>query len=535
MRTHAIALLAIAVHLLPAALGAQEYAWEDLQNQQVRFQRSTKLAQVPMRIGDMTPNQVAKFEPDNEGDYIWGRYGKFKWTLEVYEFAGTSVQPEEPDTGGSDPKKPKTREEAEQEARAAMMAKNTARTFADWVKDPRNATSSRRFLIEGKEKKATSKNLGFTWWEYSDPHSMVNGYGETFDQMWHSTAVAYTLPDGREVALVVSLPVKKDTPESKWRNIVRRMLTSLNYVEAEIGDEADENRDEFAETEKQKEQLQILKDNIRNLDNWDYFTTPDFIITYGWGKPEQRRDMHKFAKWVGEKLEDARTMFKDRYPPHEKMEYNYSIIRVCHDYDEFRKYGDTRYGVVGWFSPSSKELVIYYDKRHELVQNEEEMLGIAYHEAWHQYSDQYWASIDLHRWFDEGMAEYFGSYRMKGKREVFVGQKGRVGEMTPLISSGGYVPSAEIVAWDKPTFYGGNASAHYAQAWVMVDFLIRGERKLGRRWNPRWSTILSTYATTALEKRSEKKAIEAAFEGVDMAEYEAAWIEWFKSGNVKRG
>jgi hypothetical protein len=516
-----------------ASLSAQEYTWQDMPAQKMRFQLHKKLAQVPMRIGDLTPNQVAKFEPEADGDYIWGRYGRFKWSLEIFEFQGTAPDdPDAPTTGEGSP--PQGKDEAEAAARAAFKKDATKRTFEEWVKDPKNSGSNRRYLVEGKAQKATSKKLGFTWWEFTQTTAMVNGYGDQFDQVWHYTAAAFTMPDGREIALICGVPVKKDKPDQKWATIIKRMLTSVTAIAADPDEDlSDADRDKFAETEAQKKSLEILKDNIRNLDNWDYFTTPDFIITFGWSKPEQRKEMLRFSRWVGDRLEEARTMFRERFPPHENMKTNYSIIRVCHSYDEFRKYGETSYGVVGWFSPSSKEFVIYYDKQRELIGSEEEMLSVAYHEAWHQYSDQYWPDVELHRWFDEGMAEYFGAHRLKGKRKVYVALKGRIAEMQPLLGSKTYVPSAEIVAWDRATFYGANASAHYAQAWVMVDFLIRGPDKLGKRFDARWNEILPTYAKIALEEKAPKKAIETAFAGVDIEAYEAAWIDWFKSGKIK--
>jgi len=536
MRRHNLALLSLALFSLTATVAAQEYEWQNLENQHVRLQVSKKLAQVPMQIGAISPkeaNVVAKFEPQNDGDYIWGRYGRFSWDLLVMEFAGSKAEPATPNTGENG--KPMSKAEAEEAARKDAVARLRSRTFVDWVKDPRNSDTKRRYIVEGKENKGSSKKLGYTWWEYTESQAMHNGYGEQFEQVWYTSAAAYPLPDGREIGLVVSIPVKGDKPDQKWVQIVKRMLTSLEYVEPDPdADDTDAARDKFAVTEKQKESLKVLKDNIRNLDNWDYFTTPDFIITYSWSKPEQKKEMRKFARWTSEKLEDARTMFRDRYPPHDAMTTNYSIIRVCSNYDEFRKYGDTPYGVVGWFSPGSKELVIYYDKQHEMVNNEDQMLSIAYHEAWHQYSDQYWPGVDLHRWFDEGLAEYFGALRVKGKSEEYTPHRGRLAEFQPLLNSKAYVPTSEIVIWDKPTFYGANASAHYAQAWVMMDFLMRGKERLGSKFDDKWSQIVPTYGKVALETKSEKKAVEAAFAGVDMAAFEAAWIDWFKGGNIKR-
>ena len=527
---------------LALCLPAQDYSEQVLEAQRVRFEVFHKLAAVPLQIGAEEPNLSAKFEPDNEGDYIWGKYGKFAWQLYCFEFQGTKAAEEGPATGEADgdSETPKSKEQAEKEMREEFRKRSSATTFAEWVKEKDRSSSGgkRRYVVNGKANKGTGKRPPFAWWEYTDRQDMVSGAG-AFEQVWHKTAAVYTLPDGREIALVVVLPAKGDTdkPDTKWVPVIKRMLTSLSYLgEAEVTEGADEPRDKYAETEEQKAALATLKKNIGDLDNWDYFTTPDFILTYSWnsGKNEQRADMRKFTRWVAVKLEDARAMFRQRYPPHEKMEKNYSIVRVCHDYDEFSKYGNTPPGVVGWFSPGSKELVIYYDKEKIFARNEDEMLAVAYHEAWHQYSDQYWPDVELCRWFDEGLAEYFGSLRKKGKGEDYVFHKGRVESLREQMSSKTLIPSATIVAWDRSTFYGARAADHYAQAWAMVDFLMRGKSKLGARWNARWSEILPIYSKVCLEQKAPKKAIEAAFEGVDIEAYEAAWLEWVKGGNIKK-
>ena len=41
------------------------------------------------------------------------------------------------------------------------------------------------------------------------------------------------------------------------------------------------------------------------------------------------------------------------------MKMPYSVFRVCATYEQFQKYGSSPRGVVGWFSPRSKELVVF--------------------------------------------------------------------------------------------------------------------------------------------------------------------------------
>ncbi|MCC6783222.1 MAG: hypothetical protein IT457_10300 [Planctomycetes bacterium] len=518
-----------------------DYFEQTLDSQRVRFDVFQKLSPVPIQIGSEGGNLIAKFEPADEGDYIHGRNGTFSWQLYVYEFEGNNAPSEGPSTGD----KPKTGDDEvspEDLAKRAMeefRRSAKAKTFADFVagKDPTSSGEKRKVLVKGKANKGGGKKPPSTWWEYVDVKAMVN-YSGQFDQLWYTTTACYTLPEGKEIALSVVLPVKSgEKPDAKWNPIVKRMLTSLQYLgPAEDDGGAAEPKDKYADTEEEKEALERLKKNIGDLKNWDYFTTEDFIVTFAWklGDGAHQKEMIRFARWTAKKLEDARAMFKDRYPPHPGMKRNYSIIRICYDYGEFQKYGDTPTGVVGWFSPGTKELVIYHDAQRIFCSSEEEMLSIAYHEAWHQYSDQYWPEVELHRWFDEGLAEYFGSLRRSGKNEVLVPHKGRLDSLREQMASKTLIPSGEIVGWSRAKFYGARAPDHYAQAWAMADFLIRGKAKLGAKWDPEWSEILPTYAKIALEEKDAEKAARVCLEGVDAIAWEAAWIDWVKSGAIKR-
>ena len=115
------------------------------------------------------------------------------------------------------------------------------------------------------------------------------------------------------------------------------------------------------------------------------------------------------------------------------------------------------------------------------------MLAVCYHEAWHQYSYQYFPGVELHRWYDEGLAEYFGSLRKKGRRWSHVYHDGRLDSLARQERDGSLIPSADIVTWHKDKFYSARAADHYAQAYAMVDFLVRGKETLGKRWDDRWS------------------------------------------------
>ncbi len=508
-----------------------------LGNKQLSFAVHDKLAAVPMQLGAEGPHYIARFEPSGEGDYIYNRYGQFSWQLYVLDFPSADLRAREssaPVTGDGDDSEPSrpTEEQLKELLRARMKDRGRAENFAEWVreKDPGRG-EKREVTVDGKVKKGSGSRPTYAWWEYADPADRYGG-----KVSWQMTAAAYDLED-REVVLLTVLPTETgERLDSKYRGIVNKMLQSLRVTELSEEDSIDQRRDEFANTPARKKALDLLKGNIGDLKNWDYFTTPNYMFTYSWHpeKPETRRDMLRFTIEMRDRLEEIREKFVEFYPPHENVGDAYSVIRICFDLDEFHKYGDTRYGVVGWFSPMSKELVIYYDQKKVFLKDEDEMLAVCYHEAWHQYSDQYFPGVELHRWYDEGLAEYFGSLRKKGRRWSHVFHDGRLDSLAKQDRAGTLIPSADIVTWHKDKFYSARAADHYAQAYAMLDFLIRGEETLGKRWNERWSEILPIYTKTCLEERSETKAVQAAFDGVDWAAFETGWKEWFQKDSIKR-
>ncbi|MBK8974303.1 MAG: hypothetical protein IPM29_00095 [Planctomycetes bacterium] len=524
----------VTVLALATASVAQDYRWETNSELGIAFQVYKKLSQVPMQIGTEGGNQVQRFEPQDPGDYIYGRFGTYNWQLYVYDFGdppdsvtGGSAGP---GTGGGG----ETREDAERQARLEQLRRRRATSLRDWIenKDP-GRDDTRTIVVEAKTRAGSSKRPTSEWWEYYDVSKVRGATGREEELIWYMTACAYEV-NGRQVALICVLPVKSGTkPDSKWHRIAKTMVGSVRFAEAdETG--TDDERDRYAITDEQKAELDRLKANINDLDNWDYFTTPRFIVTFSWKDVQDRPKMIRFAHFMADELENIREMFEEHYPPHEGMEVHYSVLRVCATYEEFQKYGSTPYGVIGWFSPGTKELCVFYDETRQFGLDEDDTIAVTYHECWHQYSDQYWPGVELHRWFDEGLAEYFGAWRKKGRRWVFRYHEGRYEAITRQMKDGTYIPTREIRAWHKDKFYGPRASDHYAQAWAMVDFLKRGADKLGKRFDPSWTHILETYARICLEEKSDSKAAEQAFEGVDMEAFDEAWKMWVDRGYIKK-
>jgi hypothetical protein len=514
-------LLTAALLLLPAGpLLAQNYTWDEISDLGIRFQKFDKLERLPLKLGEAEKWHKARYEPPGEGDRIHGKMGSFPWHLNVYEFQKADAAA--PATGPDDSGKP-----AEPAARPAERV-----TFTTWV-TTKEEGENRKFLVKGKAVPGKGKKLAHTWWEYVHEMPMSNGR-ESFKQPFYNWAAVYDFPD-REIVLVCGIPLLKSggKPQAKHETWAKTMLLSVRLAKEddEAEDEVDAKRDLFADTDAKKAELEKAKDNIKDLGWWDYFTAPHYIVLYSWPADhaanfEKRRKSQQTAKSLADDMERMHSLYEEHYPPHDKMLHTYSVMRICSSLDEFQKYGGTGGGTVGWFNPGTKELVFFIAEQYQPGLTR----AVAFHEGWHQYSDKYFNlefKSELHRWFDEGTGDFFGSHTWNGRKWEYETSKMRKVPIKTIVNTKKFVPWREIVSWNKDKFYGNRASDYYAQGYSMVDFLRNGSKNR-MRWDPTWENILDTYRATMLEQKDQKKAVEAAFQGVDWEKIEAAWLAWVK-------
>ncbi len=521
MNRRPLLLAALATLALP--LAAQDYRFDEIADVGVKFKVYRKLERLPLKLGQSSKYQKARYEPGGAGDYIHGRYGAFSWELNIYEFRK------------SEPVAPAEGEKSDGTDSGPQTKSSKPVDFRTWVVEAGmdGSNQDRKFLVKGKAVPGRGKRmLPHTWYEYTDTNKMTNG-SESFDQLWYSWAAVYEFPE-REIVLVCHVPVKKGTKaERKHETWARTMLTSLALLDDDgnAEEDVDAERDLHADDDKKKAELEKAKGNIKDLPWWDYFTTPHYIVLYSWPSKhkdnhEKRRKAYKNAKDLADDMERMHEMYEEYYPPHEKMLDTYSVMRICADYDEFRKYGDTGGGTVGWFSPFTKELVFFIAEVYQPGLTK----AVAFHEGWHQYSDKYFnleMKSELHRWFDEGTGDFFGSHTWTGRKWEYETSKMRKIDIKTIVNTKKHVPWREIVSWNKDKFYGNRASDFYAQGYSMVDFLRNGSRNKSK-WDPTWEPILDTYRKVMLEEKDQKKAVEAAFQGVDWDKIEECWLAWVK-------
>ncbi|MCB9868627.1 MAG: hypothetical protein H6837_02155 [Planctomycetes bacterium] len=524
---HPVGFATASLFALTPSLHAQEYRDEKIVDVGIEITISKRLKRLPIRLDSSDPSLRAKFRPQDEKDYVQTAQGPYWWYTNVREWKTDTGPKTGPGKAAAEPGKGKDKGKTDPEAdektkelleKLNIKIREEAKSFEQWVK----SEEPYRFLTKGRVVKPRGKFLGYKHWEY------LTKAGTSLD--WYNAAAVYTL-GSREVALIISMPLAKgDKPVGKFATFLRRCITSARALapeEAELADSA--RRDKHADTDEKKAALEIAKKNIQSLRGWDYFTTPSYIVLYSW-EDVSKMGAYVFCKRLVTKLEAMRMLYQDYYPPRKGMKMPYSVFRICATYEQFQKYGDSPPGVVGWFSPRSKELVVFQggDK---LMRAKGATDTVTFHEGWHQYCDAYFGT-ELHRWFDEGHGDFFGAHVQRGNGWYYAGSHMRHKWVKLMVKKGDFVPFKDIVTWNKDKFYGQRAAYYYAQAYGMIDFLRRG-RVMGKKFDPSWEQILPTYQKVALEKHDQSAAVKAAFAKVDYKAMEEAWKDWVNSPRFK--
>lgn len=141
------------------------------------------------------------------------------------------------------------------------------------------------------------------------------------------------------------------------------------------------------------------------------------------------------------------------------------------------------------------------------------------HETFHQWLDLY--VDDSPRWFDEGLAEYFGISELT-RTELRYGlvpqyQPSRLSNIRQAFS-GDYMrpplPLARFLTQDQRTFMGPQSTVNYAQAWSFVHYL--GASPGGQR-------LLRDYFNALREGADVHAAYERVFAGLDLDAMEKEW------------
>ncbi len=146
------------------------------------------------------------------------------------------------------------------------------------------------------------------------------------------------------------------------------------------------------------------------------------------------------------------------------------VVRLCRDRTEYMDFGGMPQAL-GYFSPNDDELVMHNGPEPGAL------LSVMRHETFHQYIYSALGGIQPHIWFDEGFGELMASAEVGAQRVVGfqpMGEHQRT--LAAMLADGGpgLLPLEGFLRMGREAFY-ENPAPHYAQAWILVEFLMRSD------------------------------------------------------------
>ncbi|MEE2940786.1 MAG: hypothetical protein VX460_10410, partial [Planctomycetota bacterium] len=253
---------------------------------------------------------------------------------------------------------------------------------------------------------------------------------------------------------------------------------------------------------------------------------------------------------IASELVAVRGRFALDFPPDRPAE-SLSVVRVCRDRGEYLTFGGNP-GTVGHFNPNTRELVLYDAReiREGRLPAGHPTLRTLYHEACHQFVHHTASAVRPHAWYDEGTAEFYaGAVVERGRVLRIEGLPEREAFLRTRLASGA-LPGLEALLRTSQEEYYASPDVNYSMGYALVRFLRTSpaasadeawggllERyfaELRARWRVEAEGVARSGMTgprlRAAAGRARERALEAALEGVDVAELEEALLDWVRAG-----
>lgn len=150
---------------------------------------------------------------------------------------------------------------------------------------------------------------------------------------------------------------------------------------------------------------------------------------------------------------------------------------------------DEHENVMGFFDPNFKDIVLFNRPGSgEVCGIDAETLDTFWHEGWHQVFDLLTAQRPI--WMNEGLAEFVGKGDVsEDGRQVTLGKLVTVGarvvsryeRIKEVLKDGKSVPFRDFFRFDDTRWEAGDVLAHYAQAWAVCFYAMKGDNDAFRK------------------------------------------------------
>lgn len=201
------------------------------------------------------------------------------------------------------------------------------------------------------------------------------------------------------------------------------------------------------------------------------------------------------------------------------------VVRYCRDRASFLAYGRAHCPGFsdGWYgyqmdatATSPAELVLMH-----LGNNR----SVLQHEAFHRFMARAYPGIRAWpRWFDEGLADWIARGRFVDERFTLPERLDPrdLTRVRDALSAGTFVPLERLMTLDNAGWNGEGQLLHYAEAYLVVTWLMRSDKA------PYSGLMRSFLLRLATEQRYEP-AFAATFGTVGVTRLQREWVEWLRA------
>ncbi|MBK8205180.1 MAG: tetratricopeptide repeat protein [Planctomycetes bacterium] len=192
--------------------------------------------------------------------------------------------------------------------------------------------------------------------------------------------------------------------------------------------------------------------------------------------------------------------------------------------------GDTE-NTLGFYDPNLKYLQLYSQPgaASKVCGLAVDTVDTFFHEGWHQFFDMLTEQTPI--WMDEGLAEFLGHASVKEKgAKIELGLLIRVRGDTytryernrATILAGAHIPFRKFFKYTSRDWHGGDVNVHYAQAWSVAYFALKGN-------DAAFTKDYSKLFFELVKGRNVDEAVAEIFPDDKLDKYEQSWIKYWKS------
>ncbi|MDF1661006.1 MAG: DUF1570 domain-containing protein [Planctomycetota bacterium] len=246
----------------------------------------------------------------------------------------------------------------------------------------------------------------------------------------------------------------------------------------------------------------------------------------------QRTKGDAYASMIMDKIHDAYSkVFPFKMNP--KVISRVYIFSTTAKFNQFNAdLGSDMSHAAGYYSPQTKVLVINADPKGSNVNPygfSRDAVDTMFHEGFHQFIDMFASNIP--KWFDEGIAEYFGPSQFISKKKLRVGVVlkndnnfvTRYQRIRESVRANDPLPPLSLNDLIKPgnkNFGSGSSrsSVSYAQSWSFIHFLLHS-KSMGKKGKK----LIKKYFTMLKNGQTVEEAHKATFGKLKLRKIEKAW------------